>query len=112
VHATNGCSGRELHGDNALQYSRRAGTAAAFAAGLREYAGAVQSGSARLEGHHAARHAIRQAQRAGHAADGGHSYVWAAGYRNIRRVRRTQLTAVSNINVVLNRCFKIEDWAS
>lgn len=96
---TDGCSGRELHGDNALQYVRRVGTAAAFAAGLREHAGAVQPRGARLEGRHAARHAIRQAQRAGHAAGDGHPHVRATGRGNTRRAarRRTQLTTVSRI---------------
>ncbi|XP_015365321.1 PREDICTED: uncharacterized protein LOC107162795 [Diuraphis noxia] len=84
--------GRELHGDNALKYGRRAGTAATYAAELRELTGAVQSGSARLEGHHATRYAIRQAQRAGYTTSDSHSHVRATGHRNIRRARWTQLT--------------------
>ncbi|XP_060869567.1 uncharacterized protein LOC132944306 [Metopolophium dirhodum] len=81
--------GRELHGDNALKYGRRGGTAAAE---LRELARAVQSGSARLEGHHATRYAIRQAQRASYTAGDSHPYVRATGHRNTRRARWTQLT--------------------
>jgi len=97
---------RELHGDNALKYGRRSGTAATYASELRELAGAVQSGSARLEGHHATRYAIRQAQRAGYTAGDSHPYVRATGHRNIRRARRTQLTTVSillllSINILL-----------
>lgn len=83
---------RELHGDNALKYGRRGGTAAAE---LRELAGAVQSGSARLEGHHATRYAIHQAQRASYTAGNSHPYVRATGHRNTRRARWTQLTTVS-----------------
>jgi len=86
---------RELHGDNALKHSRRTGTATTYAAELRELAGAVQSGSARLEGHHATRYAICQAQRAGYAVGDSHPYVRATGHRNTRRTRWTQLTTVS-----------------
>jgi len=94
---------RELYGDNALKYGRRAGTAATYAAELRELTGAVQSGSTRLEGHHATRYAIRQAQRAGYTAGDSHSHVRATGHRNIRRARWTQLTTVSilYINILL-----------
>ncbi|XP_022183486.1 uncharacterized protein LOC111043018 [Myzus persicae] len=84
--------GRELHGDNALKYGGRSGTAATYAAELRELAGAVQSGSARLEGHHATRYAIRQAQRAGYTIGDSHPYVRATRHRNTRSARWTQLT--------------------
>ncbi|XP_026806881.1 uncharacterized protein LOC113549673 isoform X3 [Rhopalosiphum maidis] len=84
--------GRELHGDNALKHSRRTGTATTYTAELRELAGAVQSGSARLERHHATRYAICQAQRAGYAVGDSHPYVRTTGHRNSRRARWTQLT--------------------
>lgn len=84
---------RELHGDNALQYGGSAATAAV--ARLCEHAGAVQPGSARLEGHHAARLAVRQTRRASHAVGDGHSHVGTARHRNTRGARWTQLTAVS-----------------
>lgn len=89
------CSDREQRGDNALQHRGRVATAAICAAGVREHAGAVQPGGSRLEGQHAARHAVRQAQRAGHAAGEGHPHVRAAGHRNTWRARWTQLTTVS-----------------
>jgi len=95
--SVSGRSGRELRRDRALQHGGRAGTAAAFATGLREHAGTVQPGSARLEGRHAAGHAVRQAQRTGHAAVDGRPHVGAAGHRNTGRARWTQLTTVSNI---------------
>ncbi|XP_027838517.2 uncharacterized protein LOC114120709 [Aphis gossypii] len=84
--------GRELHGDNALKYGRSIGTATTYAAELRELAGAVQSGSARLEGYHATRYAICQAQRTSYTASKSHTYVRATGHRNTRRARWTQLT--------------------
>lgn len=88
---------RELHGDNALKYGRSIGTATTYAAELRELAGAVQSGSARLEGYHATRYAICQAQRTSYTASKSHTYVRATGHRNTRRARWTQLTTVSII---------------
>lgn len=85
-------SGRELP-----EHGGRAATAADYVPGLRKHAGAVQPGSARLEGHHAARVAVRKAQRTGHAAGDGHPNVGATGHGNTRRARRTQLTTVSII---------------
>ncbi|VVC24609.1 Hypothetical protein CINCED_3A012079 [Cinara cedri] len=84
--------GRGLRRDRAHERAGRAAAAAVLVARLREHAGAVQPGSARLEGHHAARHAVRQAHRAGHTAGDGHPAVRAAGHGNTRRARRTQLT--------------------
>ncbi|XP_025424951.1 uncharacterized protein LOC112693908 [Sipha flava] len=84
--------GREQRGRNALQRRGRAATAAVRAARLREHTGTVQPGGSRLEGQHAANHAVRQAQRTGHAAGDGHPHVRAAGHRDTRRARRRQLT--------------------
>lgn len=101
------CSDREQRGHNAIQQPGRAATAAVCAAGLRQHAGAVQPGGSRLEGQHAARHAVRQTQRAGHAACDGHTHVRAAGHRNTWRARWTQLTTVSTIRYCNSACQKV-----
>lgn len=101
-------SDSQLHGINALEYSRCGAIAALFAEGLREHAGAVRSISARLERHHTTRLAFRQTQRAGRAAGGGHPHVRATRYRNTRIVQRTQLTTVSTLYISYIIIYTIE----